>query len=1308
MVVPLDATIDGPEPRRQTLRVYTLGTFRIEVDGWKIDNQRWSRRKARQILKCLITRPNRRLTKDEALELFWPDAPPEIAAKTLRSTLSALRDTLARGERKKGIDWIVNDADGVAVRPDVDVWVDADAFEQLIRQARRAPAADDLLEQADRLYVGEYLPDDLYEDWASRRRESLRREWSDLQLALAASRERRTDVDGAASALNRLIRADPCDERAVRELMGLLARNGRRSDALRAYQRLVVALRDELGVEPAAETRELNQQIAAGALDGRSTAASPTPPVTQQIVAVAETPSRLADPEPMPPPERPVQHFTPAYPFPTPTLLIGRQRELLTLERLIDPSRSACRTIVIGAAAGTGKSTLVGALVGRASERNVVCLVGGSFDREHGLPFGAVRDALADYLLAQPAQRLRADLGDIATDLAEIVPEIRYHLGLSSATPSQPIDAGRLFAAVHACLRMLAREHQVLFCLEDLHAADDATLALLHYLARQPRRSPITILGTYRVDEIDARHPLDRLIVALGRDRLVETLTLAPFGQDEAASFVMSLLDGPASDALSASLYTVTEGNPLFLEQLTLALREEGRVDQRDGVWQRVTDDRSTVPPIIRDVIGRRFSRVSDRCREMLALASAFGQTFEHRALVAGLGGVDARVVEDLNEAITAQLVYETASGYRFGHAMVREALYQSLIGPRRRRLHATAAAALETISGTAVDERASELAHHFLLAGDEPEYREKAFRYSIAAGRHAAALSANREALVHFTHASELAERERGGPAPAPGATLPIDARVVAYEGRAWAERQLGMWVACITSCQTILELSTDPVQRARMRSMICRALRSLGDTQQSMVEAETGLAELRTADETTDVASARIQLLYDRAFLHHLVGRSYEVEAIGRQMMEVADRHPHPINRFMSYSTVALACMSQGRDAETIEFYRQSISAAEQANDLIGQAVFHENLGKQHHQAGRFDEATTELQHGVRFYETAAAGPRSVNALHWLARVKLSQGDVAAAEQQATSALSRAVGGQDRWAAECHDVLGAIYTVRSSWPAAEASYERALSIRERVGHADGIVESLVGLAVVAERRGDWPRAERLARRALDVALSMDPCPDQVRPMRVLGRVFGRRGDAARADEYLTRALALVQPMAPSLELVPTLLACAEERLRQNEAGAFELLETALASSAAAESAIELEIFLAGLLSQRGQVDEAAVRVAAATRRARQAGAPRLIGLAQLAAARVKRARGEDLSAQAEFEAAMRSLGEADTPYELALATRDYGCSLIRRPGRAERARALLTTARMHFEMLGAVPDMQVCLRGLADVSRV
>src|SRR5207249_2033204 len=156
----------------------------------------------------------------------------------------------------------------------------------------------------------------------------------------------------------------------------------------------------------------------------------------------------------------------------------------------------------------------------------------------------------------------------------------------------------------------------LVLCLEDLHVADEATLQLFHYLARQTRRLPLVLIGSYRSDEAAADQPLAQVLAAIARERLAVHISLGSLDRDQTNSMVSALPDGSASEPLARALYTTTDGNPLFLEQLVLTLAEGGQLQQREGVWHG-TADLEGVPPIVREVIAQRLRRLTKGCRDV-------------------------------------------------------------------------------------------------------------------------------------------------------------------------------------------------------------------------------------------------------------------------------------------------------------------------------------------------------------------------------------------------------------------------------------------------------------------------------------------------------------------------------------------------------------------------------------------------------------------------------------------------------------------------------------------------------------------
>ncbi|MDB5099280.1 MAG: transcriptional activator protein [Cyanobacteria bacterium RYN_339] len=236
------------------LRVRTLGGFRVRQGARELGERAWGREKARQLFQVLVVYRGQRLSKARIIDLLWPDADPASADGTFRVALNALNKAL-EPDRKGGAAtrFIVRDGATYGLGPEV--WIDALEFERLLDMAR---GDDDIqtLQQALALYEGPFLPDtELSEVYGERER--LAERFADGAIRLARALARQRDDAGCAEWAQRLIARDRCMEEAYRLLMIAQYRQGDRGLAIRTYDRCVVALSDELDVDPLPETQAL-------------------------------------------------------------------------------------------------------------------------------------------------------------------------------------------------------------------------------------------------------------------------------------------------------------------------------------------------------------------------------------------------------------------------------------------------------------------------------------------------------------------------------------------------------------------------------------------------------------------------------------------------------------------------------------------------------------------------------------------------------------------------------------------------------------------------------------------------------------------------------------------------------------------------------------------------------------------------------------------------------------------------------------------------------------------------------------------
>jgi predicted ATPase/DNA-binding SARP family transcriptional activator len=243
----------------EELKFKLLGRFSVQVNGVLISDEYWHSKRVRSLVKLLALAPGHRLQRDQILNTLWPDSDFTAAANNLHQTLFNARKIFeAAGAACLVLeDGLLSLGNGASV--------DVEQFEAAAARAQKSRDPT-LFQAALALYSGDLLPEDLYEEWAIQRRESLRQLHLKLLLDLAGLLETCGETAAAIQNLNQVVALDQAHEGAHTRLMRAYAFSGQRQAALRQYQVMEEGLRRELGVEPAPESQQLREQILSGSL----------------------------------------------------------------------------------------------------------------------------------------------------------------------------------------------------------------------------------------------------------------------------------------------------------------------------------------------------------------------------------------------------------------------------------------------------------------------------------------------------------------------------------------------------------------------------------------------------------------------------------------------------------------------------------------------------------------------------------------------------------------------------------------------------------------------------------------------------------------------------------------------------------------------------------------------------------------------------------------------------------------------------------------------------------------------------------
>jgi Bacterial transcriptional activator domain/AAA ATPase domain len=370
------------------------------------------------------------------------------------------------------------------------------------------------------------------------------------ELRLAAL-EQRIDADLASGRhaevvgeLEALAAEHPLRERVHGQVMLCLYRCGRQAEALAAYQSARRALVDQLGIEPGRELRDLHRSILQQD-QGLDLAAAPTARVEIQ-----------------------------------PGGFVGREVELAALVGgLDDACAGSGRLFMLAGEPGIGKSRLAEELAEHARGRGAKVLIGRCWEAGGAPVYWPWVQALRAHVRETDDDALRAQLSAGAAELAQIVPELRQRVP-DLARPSPVEWEGgrvRLFDAAAELLRAAARQRPIVLMLDDLHAADEPSLLLLRFVARELGTIGVLVIGAYRDVAPAPENPLSEALAELSRESIMRRVSLGGLSEPEVAQYLELTASAASSPVLAATLYEKTEGNPLVHRRDRAAARRRSR-----------------------------------------------------------------------------------------------------------------------------------------------------------------------------------------------------------------------------------------------------------------------------------------------------------------------------------------------------------------------------------------------------------------------------------------------------------------------------------------------------------------------------------------------------------------------------------------------------------------------------------------------------------------------------------------------------------------------------------------------------------
>lgn len=303
---------------------------------------------------------------------------------------------------------------------------------------------------------------------------------------------------------------------------------------------------------------------------------------------------------------------------------VGREPELAKLRAASAAAATGKFGIVmLVGEAGVGKTRLATEFANTDGSTMQCVLRGRCVESEGGVPFRPFVEAFRPYVDALTDDELHDHAAQDPGVLASLLPGLDARLGGVAPPPLADGEAQRLrlFEATTQFLRTAANRAPLVLFLDDLHWADRPSMLLLQHIGQSIGEARLLIVGAYRDHELADAHPLGSALSTLRRGQSYERISLRGLGTTDVCEMIgagaATGQDSAASDALAAELQRQTGGNPFFIREMLAHMHEEGELYEDNGAWARRSGAalRPFVPESVRDVIGRRVSRLTNRCQ---------------------------------------------------------------------------------------------------------------------------------------------------------------------------------------------------------------------------------------------------------------------------------------------------------------------------------------------------------------------------------------------------------------------------------------------------------------------------------------------------------------------------------------------------------------------------------------------------------------------------------------------------------------------------------------------------------------------
>lgn len=826
---------------------------------------------------------------------------------------------------------------------------------------------------------------------------------------------------------------------------------------------------------------------------------------------------------------------------------VGRENQLQEfIDILEEVNKGKTHTVFITGEPGIGKTSLVKKIKEIASSKGFISFEGTC---EHGdtTPYAPFREAWEDTPLKNTIQEKDTD---------RVEDKIMF-------------DANRntYFFKTAERLKETSSEQPIMLILDDIHWADRGSLNLFHYLADQIENRPVLLVGCYRPgDTLPGEGFLDTK-QQMSRDNIFSEFELDPLDIEETSEMISYLLDAEeVPEDFIKKVHEVTQGNPLFIKESILQMREEGVIADEEDFSGDLEEFEQ--PLVIQDVVERRIFRLEDDAREILQIGSVIGKKLPYELLSHLFQKDEMELLDALDDLVQNGLLIEDDENedIYFSHNVIKDIVYQGMgKWMERKKLHLRVAEAIRNCYPKDREANYHRLGHHYM----EGEKFELALRYFIKAGKQAEKVYSHEDAIDRYKKVLSLAKKIDEGEE-----NIEI---VDIFERIAEANSLLGRYEEARDYWYKALHNVQDSGRKQKIYSELSMTWKEQGEYEKALEMVEQGL-KLEEGS-----SKSKAQLLDKKGWIFLRRSQYQKAEEVFKEEIETAEKIKDRRAIAQAYHDFGTLCIyvkdfensekylkkaKEIREEEEelkeltktvnnlgslqesinmdrcLEYYKQAFNINKEVNDVAMKDTLLNNIGRTYYHKAEFDKAINKLTESYEIKERRGNKYGISLSLVNLALIYAEKGDFDKALDYHERSLKIVEElGENYCKAINLRGLGYISSLKGELDESEEHYQASLEASTQAGEDAQTAETYAALGGIYLKEGSIEKSEEVANKALKISKDIKSAREKALANRILGRVLWEKGEEEKALTKLEKAESTLKESGFTLELVKTQL---------------------------------------------------------------------------------------------------------------------------------------------------------------------